>query len=183
MKIVITYKKVSCLNMRVTQKGEVHVSAPIGYPRSEIEKFIETNKEWIVKAIERTQKRLDTRHSFYVQLPLKTKEQKEEAFERIKAKTIPLLEKYSSLMGVSYSGVTYKNTISKWGSCNTCTKHINLSVYLLLLPDFCIEHVVVHELAHLLVPNHGPKFHATMDIFFPRWKEARAETLKIARNG
>jgi predicted metal-dependent hydrolase len=45
----------------------------------------------------------------------------------------------------------------------------------------CIEHVVVHELAHLLVPNHSPRFYAVMDKFFPRWKEAREETKRISR--
>ena len=55
------------------------------------------------------------------------------------------------------------------------------SAYLLLLPEWCIEHVVVHELAHLIVPNHSDKFYAVMDTYFPRWREARAETKKISR--
>ena len=55
------------------------------------------------------------------------------------------------------------------------------SVYLLLLPDWCIEHVVVHELAHLLEPNHSKRFYAIMDRFFPRWKEARKETKRISK--
>lgn len=55
------------------------------------------------------------------------------------------------------------------------------SVYLLLLPDWCIEHVVVHELAHLLEANHSKRFYAIMDRFFPRWKEARKETKRISK--
>ena len=53
------------------------------------------------------------------------------------------------------------------------------SVYLLLLSDWCIEHVVVHELAHLLEANHSKRFYAIMGRFFPRWKEARKETKQI----
>jgi hypothetical protein len=44
-----------------------------------------------------------------------------------------------------------------------------------------VEHVVVHELAHLIVPNHGKDFYAVMDKFFPRWKEAKEETKRISR--
>ncbi|MCC8175611.1 MAG: M48 family metallopeptidase [Bacteroidales bacterium] len=59
------------------------------------------------------------------------------------------------------------------GSCNHRTGRINLSLYLLLLPELCIEHVVAHELTHLLVPNHSPQFYATLGRYFPRYKEAR----------
>ena len=84
-----------------------------------------------------------------------------------------MLEKYSEQMGVKPASVSFRATKSRWGSCNTKTRRISLSSYLLLLPDWCIEHVVVHELAHLLVPNHGPRFYAVMDRHFPRWREAR----------
>ncbi|MBQ1701387.1 MAG: M48 family metallopeptidase [Prevotella sp.] len=50
----------------------------------------------------------------------------------------------------------------------------------MLLPKWCVEHVVVHELAHLIVPNHGKDFYAVMDRFFPKWKEAKEETKRIA---
>lgn len=53
------------------------------------------------------------------------------------------------------------------------------SVYLLLFPDWIVEHVVVHELAHLIEPNHGPRFYRVMDRHFPRWREAREITRKI----
>ena len=56
-------------------------------------------------------------------------------------------------------------------------------LYLLLLPQRCIEHIVVHELAHLLVPNHGPRFYAVMDKHFPDWKQVRKETSKLVFSG
>ena len=53
--------------------------------------------------------------------------------------------------------------------------------YVLLLPKWCVEHVVVHELCHLLEPSHNARFHALMDKYFPRWREARKETHKICK--
>jgi predicted metal-dependent hydrolase len=41
--------------------------------------------------------------------------------------------------------------------------------------------VVVHELCHLLEASHNARFHALMDKFFPRWKDARRETRQICK--
>jgi len=61
-----------------------------------------------------------------------------------------------------------------------CSLQLN-GAYVLLLPEWCVEHVVVHELCHLLEPSHNARFHALMDKFFPRWKEARKETRQICK--
>ena len=52
----------------------------------------------------------------------------------------------------------------------------------LLLPEWCTEHVVVHELCHLLELNHSVRFYELMDKYFPCWKEARKITRKILNN-
>ena len=77
--------------------------------------------------------------------------------------------------------VYYKPTISRWGQCNVKDRSICISAYVLLLPKWCVEHVVVHELCHLLEPSHNARFHALMDKYFPRWREARKETHKICK--
>lgn len=122
------------------------------------------------------------RNSFYDRLPLETPAQRNDAIRRLDSIVLPLVQQYARLMNVQPSGITYKALISKWGSCHPATRRLTFSAYLLLLPSWCIEHVVVHELAHLLVPNHSPRFHAVMDRFFPRWKEARKETAALLRN-
>ena len=79
-------------------------------------------------------------------------------------------------MGVQPSQIKIRATKSRWGSCNYSTKSITFSSYLLLLPIDCIEHIVVHEMAHLLVPNHSTNFYKTMENHFPNWKEIRKKT-------
>ncbi len=54
-----------------------------------------------------------------------------------------------------------------------------LSLYLLLLPDWCQEHVVVHELCHLLEPSHNARFYTLMTQYFPRWRQARQHTRSL----
>ena len=181
MNVEVTYRRTSRLSLRIGKYGEVRVSAPYGYPKQEIEKFVEERKEWIAEAQERTRERLEKRDEFFDQLPLTTRQECQDATNRMNAIILPLVEKYSKLMCVHPSGISYKATISKWGSCATRSRRIQFSAYLLLLPDWCIEHVVVHELAHLIEPNHSAKFYAVMDKFFPRWREAREETKRISR--
>jgi predicted metal-dependent hydrolase len=99
----------------------------------------------------------------------------------LKALIEPMVDRHSKEMGVMPSAVYYKAMISRWGVCNVKDKSICFSAYLLLLPEWCVEHVVVHELCHLLEPSHNVRFHALMDKFFPRWKEARKTTRQILR--
>lgn len=167
--------------MRIVKNGDVHVSAPIGMPKDQVMKFIEDHREWIAEARKKTYEQQVRRAAFFNQLPLRTRAQGDEAYERIKALTEPLVEKYSRLMGVKPFLVYYKPMISRWGVCNVKDETICFSVYLLLLPEWCAEHVVVHELCHLLEPSHNARFHALMDCYFPRWREARKETHRICR--
>ena len=166
--------------MRIVKNGDVHVSAPIGMPKKEIEAFISQHQEWIVEARKKTAERQKQRTDFFNQLPLTTKAQKAEATEKVRALIEPLMKHYSEVIGVTPSSIRYKPMISRWGMCNVKERSICYSTYLLLLPDWCVEHVVVHELCHLLEPSHNARFHALMDKYYPRWREARKETYRSA---
>ena len=179
IKVVVTFRRTSHLTMSIVKNGDVHVSAPHLFPRSEVEKFVNDHQEWIEKAHNRTLAAEEKRKMFYAQLPLKKRSEREEAIQRLDFKVKALLAFHAPKMGVKPSEITYKATKSRWGMCDVRTKQICFSLYLLLLPDWCIEHVVVHELAHLKEANHGPRFYALMDQHFPMWKEAKKATAKI----
>ncbi|MCC8070232.1 MAG: M48 family metallopeptidase [Bacteroidales bacterium] len=182
MTVKVTWRhKRSGISMRVTKKGEVLVSAPVGMERREVLRFISDHQQWIEGALERQAKARQTESSFFGQLPLTTKAEIKDASQRLQAVVAPMVEHHSEAMKVRPACITFRATRSRWGSCNPLTRRINLSIYLLLLPEWCIEHVVVHELAHLLVPNHSAAFYAIMDIHFPRWREARALTHRLSR--
>lgn len=179
MAIQVTYRRTSRLSMRIAKNGDVRVSAPVGLSRKEVERFIDEHRDWIVGARERVLDNQRRRAAFYNQLPLRTKAEAVEALQRLKALVEPMVERYSVEMGVKPQGISYKAMISRWGVCNVKAKTVCFSAYLLLLPEWCVEHVVAHELCHLLEPSHNARFHALMDRYFPRWKEARRETRQI----
>ena len=65
------------------------------------------------------------------------------------------------------------NQKHRWGSCSPGTGTIRLSTALDGMPDWVVDSVIVHELAHLLEANHGPQFKALVRRF-ERYDEATA---------
>lgn len=64
--------------------------------------------------------------------------------------------------GFSFSEVKIQSAKTRWGSCNH-KQIINLSFYLLLLPQHLIDYVILHELCHTKEMNHSPQFWNWMD--------------------
>ena len=64
------------------------------------------------------------------------------------------------------------NQGGRWGSCTPVDASIRLSTRLQGMPSWVVDYVLVHELAHLLVPGHGPAFWAEVERF-PRTERAR----------
>lgn len=167
--------------MRIVKNGDVHVSVPIAMSREKVMAFVEEHRGWIDKARQKTLERQRQRAVFFSQLPLTTRSQVDEALKRLKALVDPMVERHAKEMGVQPSRVYYKPTISHWGQCRVKDRSICISTYVLLLPEWCVEHIVVHELCHLLEPSHNARFHALMDRYFPRWREARREMRRVPR--
>lgn len=67
----------------------------------------------------------------------------------------------------------------RWGSCTPATGRIRLSSRMLKFPDWVIDYVLIHELAHLAESGHGPTFKALL-ARYP--KSERAEGYLIAKS-
>ena len=70
MAIQVTYRRTRRLSMRIVKNGDVHVSAPFGMPKAEVERFIEEHRDWIADARKRSSENQKRRIAFYNQLPL-----------------------------------------------------------------------------------------------------------------
>lgn len=86
----------------------------------------------------------------------------------------PLIEKWTECLNVRLTGYHLRRMKSRWGSCNHRTRHIRLNTELVTKPRHMLEYVLVHEMVHLIVPNHGTRFVALMDKHYPSWREERA---------
>lgn len=66
-----------------------------------------------------------------------------------------------------------KKMKTRWGVCNTRTKCVTLNLDLFRYERECLDYVIIHELAHFLVPNHSKKFWSIVEKYCPNYKELR----------
>jgi predicted metal-dependent hydrolase len=59
---------------------------------------------------------------------------------------------------LNYNKVFVKNIKTLWGSCSQ-KNNINLNIHLMRLPKHLIDYIILHELAHTVIKNHGPSFY------------------------
>ncbi|MFA9444408.1 M48 family metallopeptidase [Egicoccus sp. AB-alg6-2] len=77
------------------------------------------------------------------------------------------------LDGVAFSSVRWSARMGRrHGSCTPATGEIRISDRLAQAPTWVLDAVLVHELAHLLAPDHGPDF-AALVARYPQAERAR----------
>lgn len=91
----------------------------------------------------------------------------------LKTEVEKYLPKWEAITGLYCDSWQSKYMTTKWGTCNTSTRKIWLNLQLAKKPIECLEYVILHELAHLKVENHGPDFVAILDLHMPYWRECK----------
>jgi predicted metal-dependent hydrolase len=64
------------------------------------------------------------------------------------------------------------NQNGRWGSCTPTDRSIRISDRIMDMPDWVIDYVLLHELAHLVVPSHSAAFWALVGRY-PKAERAR----------
>lgn len=80
------------------------------------------------------------------------------------------LDQWADVMGLQYKILRLKNAQKLWGSCGK-NGTINLNWRLILLPKEIIEHIIIHELAHLVHKNHSKQFKFFVSQFSKNYSE------------
>ncbi|HET6430679.1 M48 family metallopeptidase [Dyella sp.] len=79
---------------------------------------------------------------------------------------------YVPQLGLAPTALKIRPLKSLWGSLDTRDR-INLDLALALAPPAALRYVLAHELCHLKVRNHSPRFWAQVEGLFPGWREQR----------
>lgn len=82
------------------------------------------------------------------------------------------LARYCTELGRAPTGVKLRPLKSLWGSLDTRDR-VTLDLALALAPPAALRYVTVHELCHLRIRSHSPRFWALVETLMPDWHEQR----------
>lgn len=167
----VIYSNRRTICAEVAFDGKVTIRAPRSMPKRNVLQFVESNKDWILRAQQKQAERAERGYH-------KTLTEEEIAVLKEKARTyIPARVKYfSERMGLFPSAVKISSAATRFGSCSA-KNSLNFSYRLMQYPAEAIDYVVVHELAHIKHLNHGKEFYALVGQYLPDYKK-RIEILK-----
>lgn len=84
-----------------------------------------------------------------------------------------IVESYQYAINRKISKISLREMATKWGSCNYKNATITLNVSLFSKPQICFQYVLLHELVHLIHPNHGSGFYKMLESLMPNWREIK----------
>lgn len=143
------------------------------------ESFFLWGREYLLRVAEGNWSlRFSGSEAFFTVKPGSTAEQREAWIrewyrDRLVRQAEILLPAWSERTGLVPASWQTKFMRTRWGTCNTVTRKIWLNPRLALKPPECLDYVILHELAHLRVRDHGPDFRAILDRYMPAWKDIR----------
>ena len=146
--------------------NEVIIRAPMRMKEKEIEKFVESKRNWIekhLKSLSEKQKALENIEPY--------SDEEIRSFIKEAKEIIPKkVEFYAEKIGVTYNRITIRCQRTRWGSCSS-KGNLNFNCLLALLPDEIIDSVIVHELCHRKHMNHSAKFYEEVEKIFLEYRK------------
>ncbi|MDQ6750682.1 MAG: M48 family metallopeptidase [Actinomycetota bacterium] len=88
---------------------------------------------------------------------------------RARVEIAPRLDRACSVAGTSYAGLTIRAQRTRWASCSA-TGAMSFNWRLLLAPAGVLDSVVWHEVCHLEIADHSPRFWALLEQRFPEYR-------------
>jgi predicted metal-dependent hydrolase len=82
------------------------------------------------------------------------------------------LDRATERSGTTYSGLTIRAQRTRWASCSAGGR-MSFNWRLLLAPERVLEYVVWHEVCHLEILDHSPRFWALLQRRWPVYREDR----------
>ncbi len=161
--------------IKITANMQIVVFVPLYVSDNEIERMVISKSKWIDEHMLKVQSTIDERSKLEKITFEQIKELADQAVEYIPKR----VKYYAEKENFVYNKITIKNLVSRWGSCST-KGNLNFNCLLMLMPDYVIDYIVVHELCHLREMNHSEKFWAEVEKIMPDYQRAE---LWLKQNG
>lgn len=78
---------------------------------------------------------------------------------------------WSKITGFEYNQVKVRDATTRYGSCMPTKKNLYFSSRLVMLPEYIIDAIIVHELCHMKYKNHNKEFYDLVGKYIPNYKE------------
>ena len=156
------------MSLQITPDHGIVVRAPYFATNEDIRRFVEANRGWIDRNVERMKKKeAELAQNPYDRI---TREEILKLSE-LAARTIPpRVAAYASQLGVTYGKITIRNQKTRWGSCSA-KGNLNFNCLLMLTPPDVQDYVIVHELCHRKQMNHSRLFWNEVEKILPDYRE------------
>ncbi len=182
---VVYTKRARCRSIKisVSYTRGIRVSLPFYTPYARAVDFVDANISKIASILQKQEQRSGLQGENGREVPGVTKTYTPDELKKIRIqarKALPqrlveISERLNSTiiirnkLGVkldrpfSYNRLAIKNNRTNWGSCSSA-RNINLNMHLVGLPQELADFVIIHELCHLVYPNHSPRFHELVNM-------------------
>lgn len=160
---VLVRKNVKNINARIKEDGIIYVSASPFLPRTAVESFLLSKKDFILRALEKNGEKKEAPTVYFT----------EEELKAFILKFCREVYPYYEERGVPYPEIRFRKMVSRWGSCHTQRHILTFSLNLMYAPALCAEYVVLHEFSHFFAPNHSAAFYEELEKVCPDYKERR----------
>ncbi|NQY82484.1 MAG: M48 family metallopeptidase [Alphaproteobacteria bacterium] len=91
----------------------------------------------------------------------------------LRAKALELILLWEQRLEVRVNQLFIQKMKTKWGSCNPSARNVRVNLELAKKAPECLEYIILHEMMHFFVPNHGPRFVELMDQHMLHWLQVR----------
>ena len=196
--IVIEKKNNKNTYIKVKENNTILVTTNYLVSKNQIMKLIDNNKAFIIRSLKRLEKKQERNDKFLllgkeyniivmpnskieiinnnIYIP-NMKKLDNWLNKQIKDLFLKRLDYYYNLFEekIPYPSLRIRKMKTRWGVCNTKLKVITLNSELLKYDITKLDYVVVHELSHLIHPNHSKNFWLVVSKYCPNYKKIRKE--------
>lgn len=186
--IEVHYKKMKNIYLKIKPDGKIMISAPLGTSKAYLIRFVKSRSAWIEQ---KQQKILEQKELLMVLekdeillfgQPFKGQLSEDKWQSLLHEKIAIYYGKYWPFFkeyGCTPIEIKYRIMKSTWGVCRPTAGTITFNKRLVHQPVEFIEYVVLHEMCHLLVPNHSKDFYALVAHHMPHFRQYEATRILL----
>jgi hypothetical protein len=160
MRTLVFKRKVKYLRLEIDLES-IKIIAPVGVEVNEKE-ILNRYRNWIAKRIERLNEMKKIAESLEIY-------KQDNLYNLVEI----FIDEISKILKVKPEKILFRKMKKRWGSCNCRKKILIFNKNLEYLPEELINHIVIHEMCHLIVRNHNKEFWALVSKLDPNFKEKR----------